>query len=54
MVFTKNLSFVLDIITMTAMFIFAAMMLTAGMLMGMMGAATTPISPSKPSVLISA
>ena len=33
-VFTKNLLFVLDIITMTAMFIFAAMMLTAEMLMG--------------------
>lgn len=53
-VFTKNLLFVLGIITMTAMFIFAAMMLTAGMLMGMMKAAITPISPSKPSVFISA
>ena len=29
--------FVLDIITMAAMFIFTAMMLTTGMLMGMMG-----------------
>ena len=30
--------FVLDIITMAAMFIFTAMMLTTGMLMGMVGA----------------